>query len=159
MGSCYYDFGMSNNDEITCKYLPYYFAKQFRFYPMVNVTLESKEILGTRALVDSGATTSFIPYDVADAIGMIPKDKTKLRTADTISASGKFKSYIINLKRMQVYKSSTVFETFQDIPMYVPNEVSEPLPYAILGRDHIFSRFDITIYENRRKMTFRRHHS
>jgi len=150
---------MSNDNEITLKYLPFYWGKRFRFYPMVNVIIEAKAATGGPALIDSGATNTFIPYSLADAIGIIPTDKSKVKKSRTIGASGQFDTSIYNLKRLQVFKDNHVIETFQDIPVYVSDNVEDPLPHIILGRDSIFKHFDITILENRRKMVFRRYKS
>jgi hypothetical protein len=121
---------------------------------MVNVILEHDDIIGVPALVDSGATNTFLPYGIADAIGLIPKNKSKLKTAMTTGASGKFQTLILPLKRFQVYKDNHVFETFQDLHVYVADNVEDPLPYAVLGRDSIFKRFNVTFNENSRKMIF-----
>jgi len=156
MESCSYDLGMFASNEITCKYLPYFFGNQYRFYPMVNVIIESKLATGTRALVDSGATNTFIPYGLAETIGLLPDDKSKLRKAMTTGASGKFETLIIPLKNLQVFKENHVFETFHGLPVYVANDVKDPLPYVVLGRDSIFKRFDVSFCEDRRRIKFAR---
>jgi len=123
---------------------------------MVNVIIEHDHAIGVPALVDSGATNTFLPYGLAEAIGLIPRDKSKLKKATTTGASGKFPTLIIPLKRLQVFKENHVFETFQGLPIYVADNVKDPLPYVVLGRDSIFKRFDIMFNEGSRKMVFNR---
>ncbi len=156
MVSCFYEPDMSNNNQITCKYLPYYFVNQFRFYPMVNVIIEHDDAVGVPALIDSGATNTFVPYGIAEAIGLLPKDTRKLKKSITTGASGKFPTLVIPLKRLQVFKDNHVFETFQGLPVYVADNPQDALPYVVLGRDSVFKRFDITFNEGSRKMIFNR---
>lgn len=146
----------TDNNVITCKYLPYHYGNKYRFYPMVNVVIEGKITVGGPALIDSGATNTFIPHCLADAIGIIPEKKDKIKKSSTMGASGKFETSIYRLNRLQVFKDNHIFETFQDLLVYVSDNVNDPLPYIVLGRDYIFKHFDITFHENSRKMIFHR---
>ena len=101
-------------------------------------------------------TNTFIPHGMADAIGIFPDDQSKIKKASTMGASGKFATSIVRLKRLQVFKENHVFDTFQDLFVYVSDRTDDPLPYVVLGRDSIFKHFDITFHENSKKMVFRR---
>jgi len=146
----------NENESITCKYLPIYFGKQYRFYPIISVVIEHKFKTETIALVDSGSTNTFIPWGLAEAIGLVPDKKKKYKTAITTGAAGKFKTTIMQLKKLQALRGNTVFDTFRDIEVYIPSKEAAPLPHVVLGRDHLFKHFTITFYEKSKKMKFQR---
>ena len=148
---------MSNNaDTITCKYLAYRFSQKFIRLPLIHVYLKAELEVQTDALVDSGSTTTFIPYEIAESIDLLPEDRRDLPESGARAAAGEFKTYIVNLPVLQVIKGAHAFDTFRNISVQVPQSERVPLPYAILGRDHIFRHFDITFHENRKKVTFHR---
>jgi predicted aspartyl protease len=93
---------------------------------MVNVIIEGKVSVGGPALIDSGATNTFVPYGLADAIGIIPEKKDKVKKSSTMGASGRFETSILRLKRLHVFKDNHVFETFQDLFVYVSDNVNDP---------------------------------
>jgi hypothetical protein len=140
--------------NVICKYLSYKYQLKdgsFRFIklPLVHVRLTSTEsVFESVALVDSGATQTLIPLELAEILELQYENKV-----ETIGAGGAFQSLIAKLKVFEILKNETPFSIFRDVTVLVP-ESKDVLPYAILGRDHIFRRFDITFHERREKITF-----
>jgi len=148
---------MTNNaDTITCKYLTYRYLQRFIRLPLVHIYLKAELEVQTDALVDSGSTTTFIPYEIAESIGLLPEDRRDLPQGEARAASGEFKTYIVRLPILRVMKGKRPFDEFINIAVQVPQSENISLPYVILGRDYIFKHFDITFHENRQKFTFRR---
>lgn len=141
--------------KIVCKYIAYKYQQKngslkYIKLPLVHVRLESAEnAFESVALVDSGATQTLIPLELAEIL-KLQYEKSKV---EVIGAGGAFQSLIAKLKAFKVLKNKTPFATFRDIHVLVP-ESKGILPYAILGRDHIFRKFDITFHERREKITF-----
>ena len=157
MVSCCYEINMvKQTDPITCKYQLFYFNNRWVFLPLLKVIIESKEKIGTIALVDSGATNTFIPRQLAGVIELFSEKKNKMGKGETRGASGKFKTEILKLKKLELFKEGHIFDTFRSISVHVPANEEEDLPHVILGRDYLFKRYDVTFYEKRRKMTFQR---
>jgi hypothetical protein len=120
--------------------------------PLVHVRIESlEETIETDALVDSGATRTLIPKEIAE---LLPSLKYEEQSAEVTGAGGIFLAKVTRLKRLTLIKNVTPFANFVQIEVLVP-EHEGILPYMILGRDHVFHRFDITFHENRRKLTFK----
>jgi hypothetical protein len=144
--------------KIVCKYLSYPLtqedgSKHYIQLPLVHVILESRvEKVGTDALVDSGATSTFVPKEIADTISLLPADTTSVRQSSASGAGGRFPTDVVHLKRLTLIKNVTPFAHFVEVLVHIPKEEGK-LPYVILGRDHIFPKFDITFHENRRKFT------
>ncbi len=140
--------------NVICKYLSYKYQLKdgsFRFIklPLVHVRLTSTEsVFESVALVDSGATQTLIPLELAEILELQYENKV-----ETIGAGGAFQSLIAKLKVFEILKNETPFSIFRDVTVLVP-ESKDVLPYAILRRDHIFRRFDITFHERREKITF-----
>jgi hypothetical protein len=148
-----------NPDTITCKYLPYSFGDKFIFLPLIHIYVKAEGEMETVALVDSGATRTFIPYEIADAIGLLPedrRDRDNLSKGETRAAAGTFNTYIVKLPMLRAIKGTHTFDEFRNIDVHVPQTEDIALPHAILGRDHLFKRFDITFQERRQKVTFLR---
>jgi hypothetical protein len=122
----------------------------------VHVILESRvDEIGTDALVDSGSTTTFVPKEIADAISLIPSDPTEIARSQASGAGGRFPTDVVRLKRLTLIKNVTPFAQCVECAVHVPREAGK-IPYVILGRDHVFPKFDITFHERRRKFTFTR---
>jgi len=143
------------NPIITCKYLPFRLGEGYKFFPLLSVNIRVKEITQTIALVDSGSTHTFLPYGLAETIGLLD-NKKKLGKGKTIAASGKFNTYVGRLKQLQLLKGNHVFAKFNETIVHIPTEDEEDLPHMILGRDSIFKRYAVTFHENKRKMTFQK---
>lgn len=147
---------------ITCRYLPFKFEGTAQHFPLIHVYLKaSLAELNTVGLVDSGATSTFIPYEIAETIGLLPEgnnsNTSSLVKGRATGAAGVFTTYQVTLPVLNVMKSpSQTIETFRDIKVQVAAESRDNLPHVILGRDPLFRHFDITFHEKRQKFTFSR---
>lgn len=152
---------LSTARHVVCKYLNYPFSLpeggiRYIQLPLVHVLLESRvEEIGTDALVDSGSTTTFVPREIADTISLIPSNPTEITSSQASGAGGRFPTDVVHLKRLTLIKNVTPFAQCVECPVHVPREAGK-IPYVILGRDHVFPKFDITFHERRRKFTFTR---
>ena len=157
---------MSDRDEdrtVICKYLTYTYTTNNGVthnprLPMVNIFLKSPASeYDTIALVDSGATKTIIPLDLAEILSLeyMTKKDGSLAKAETHGAGSTFNCNFAILQRLVVKKHVTPFCVLSNIPILVP-ENKGVLPYVVLGRDYVFTRFDITFHEKRQKMTFTR---
>lgn len=141
--------------SITCKYLAYRFPRGNSFVhlrlPMVHVYLKSGDRdVTTDGLVDSGSTATFLPNEFVDVLEL-----TGLEDSSAMGAGGSFPTWVGKVDTLKVIKHKEPFDTFRNIRVHIP-KAAGVIPYVVLGRDSIFSHFDITFYENRRKLTFTR---
>jgi hypothetical protein len=104
----------------------------------------------TVALVDSGSTTTFVPTDMAEILGLNVDPSTSERA---IGAGGEFRTINFNIT-IQLLKGGYVFDEFKDWPVTVPVN-REAIPYVVLGRDSVFLRYDITFRERQRRTILR----
>lgn len=148
----------TRRDTITCKYLHYTYrtregTTKIIKLPLINILIESSigEEFRTVGLVDSGATSTLLPKEIADLL-MMPYEENSI---EVTGAGGIFNCKPVKLRRLVLIKNVTTFSTYRNIKVLVPEE-EEILPYVILGRDYVFKRFDITFSEKRRKMVFKR---
>jgi len=118
------------------------------------VRLVSRDVsLTTIGLVDSGATVTFIPTQLADIL-KLPKEEPQ----DVTGAGGKFRAYKAIISKLEILKRKRVFASFKEVPILVPENPSA-IPYVVLGRDYLFPRFRITFIEKKQRMIFRRSRS
>lgn len=118
---------------------------------MVHIRLESLvEKFETNALVDSGATSTLIPKEMAE---LLPSLRYEEQNTEVGGAGGTFYSKQTTLKRITLIKNITPFANFVQVKVLVP-DCEGVLPYVILGRDLVFHRFDVTFHERRQKITF-----
>ena len=118
--------------------------------------LESRtSAVATDGLVDSGATTTFIPKEIADILALIPTGEKGNRRQEASGAGGRFPTIPVKLKRLTLVKNVSPFCELVEVDALVPEDEGR-LPYVILGRDYVFKKFDITFQENRRKFIFQR---
>ena len=127
------------------RYLSYYhpiLKRAFRL-PLLHVRLRTATAsFTTLGLVDSGATNTFIPTELAEILGL-KVDPTK--ATPSIGAGGGFDTVSFNLT-IDVLKAGNTITTFSDMPAFVPvNPLA--IPYVVLGRDSVFMKFDITFRE------------
>ena len=143
---------MPATKSITCRYLAYRLGGQQHSrvirLPLVQVNLRhgDREI-STVALVDSGSTSTFLPSEFIDILGL-----TNLRRSTAVGAGGSFSTHVGKLDLLQVSKG-TPFDAFRQVTVHIP-EVAGAIPYTVLGRDTIIRHFDITFHERRQKITF-----
>lgn len=143
---------------ITCKYLFYSYRSHDGSIstiqlPLINVQIVStlEEGFSTIALIDSGATSTLMPKEIADVL-LLPYED---RTVEVTGAGGVFDAKPVTLRKLVLLKGNAPFSSWWNIKVLVP-ETEDVLPYIILGRDYVFKRFDITFFEKRRKITFTR---
>lgn len=146
-------------NKIVCKYLSYLFTSNGESHyirlPLVHTVLESRtDRIATDGLVDSGATATFIPREIADTISLLPSGQLT-SPMEATGAGGRFPTIPVKLKRLTLIKNVSPFCECVETPVLVTEEEGR-LPYVILGRDHVFRRFNITFMENRRKFMFER---
>jgi hypothetical protein len=124
--------------------------------PVVNVRLTSSQAsYDTIALVDSGATATFLMKEHAEILGLtFDKDKNGNEVkSETQGAGSTFICKRAIIHQIAVMKNVLPFCILRDVKVRVP-ESYDIFPYVILGRDYIFQRFDVTFHEGRHKLTF-----
>jgi len=104
----------------------------------------------TNALIDSGATGTFAPLEFIELLGIPLPTESEL----TVGAGGSFNSYRIQLDLIECLKANTPFSSFRNSLVRVPTTY-DIIPYVVLGRDTIFTSFDITFRENKQQIIFR----
>lgn len=121
---------------------------------MLHVRLvHGKKSLKSVALVDSGATTNFIPRELAELLEL---DLTK-PPRDAVGAGGPFSNIESRIDKVILVKgTNSIYDEFSDVFTYVPQK-PQTLPYMILGRETLFWRFDIKFQERQEKVTLKRH--
>jgi hypothetical protein len=102
----------------------------------------------TIGLIDSGSTTTFIPFELAEILSL-PIEKEE----SAVGAGGSFDNTIRKVN-IALLKGRTPFANFRNFPAYVPKEEGR-VPYVVLGRDSVFRKFDITLRENQQKFVLR----
>ncbi len=147
--------GGTADRSVVCKYLCYTYRRRdgtphvIRL-PLVQIYLKSSEMeYHTIALVDTGATATLIPHEFAEALEL----EYEKESHETIGAGGKFNCKMVTLEKLVLLKNVTPFCTYNNVKVLIP-EHEGILPYAVLGRDYVFHRFDITFHERRQKITF-----
>ena len=134
--------------QFTQKYLSYPFEGEQIRLPLLHVRLKNRKnglSLRTTGLVDSGATITFIPTDLADAL-----DLERIGEEKSIGAGGEFDTWIIEGLIIEILKGSKVAVSLKGDDIQVPHN-PDAIPYVILGRDLLFSIYDITFQENQLK--------
>ncbi len=153
--------GLSTAQKITTDYLwlptkhPVTGAIRNILLPIVHIYLKSDSgaEIETDALIDSGANVTFIQYEMADIIGLVPEDMDKAQKGPVQVAGAIIDAVTIKINTLKVIKNVTSFYTFRNISvLLIPQPKS--LPYSILGRDTIFKHFEITFCEKRGKIVF-----
>ena len=131
--------------QFTQKYLSYPFEDEQIRLPLLHVRLKNKKnglSLRTTGLVDSGATTTFIPTDLAEAL-----DLESIGEEKSIGAGGEFNTWITEDLVIEILKGSKAAVSLYGEGVQVPDN-PDAIPYVILGRDLLFKIYDITFQEN-----------
>ena len=143
----------------TCKYLRYeYYSngkKNKLILPLVQIRIKTEaDTVSTTALVDSGANVTLIPQELAEILEVkYEMEKGKPVVIQTTGAGGEFASFETRLKSLSLLKGGKAFWSTFGVPVLVPDKPNS-IPYAILGRDLVFGKFDITFFERSQKFTF-----
>ena len=147
---------------IVCEYLFYklhgsHSVKWIKI-PLVEIRLKSKEAeFGSVALVDSGSDRTFLPRQEAELLGLKPQigQNGEPVKVEAIGAGGSFPCDVMTLPDLRLMHHGKPFQDFHGLNVWVPN-MTEDIPYAILGRDYVFHRYEIAFDEGRRKISFRK---
>jgi hypothetical protein len=147
--------------KVVCDYLFYRLRSGSSFawvkLPLVEIKVRSGSVeYGTIGLVDSGSDRTFMQRQEADLLGLKPQmDGDKPLTAKAVGAGGEFDCDIMSLPELQLMKHGRPFCSFRGLSVWVPRTESA-IPYAIIGRDTGFRRFQVMFDEGRRRITFTR---
>jgi len=144
------------SSTIRCNYISYFdpITKHVYKLPMVHVKLThgSKSIKSV-ALVDSGATSNFLPRELADLLEIPLIEPPK----EAVGAGGPFKNIKSEIEKVVLVKGkNSAYDEFINLHILVPI-LPDTLPYFILGRDSIFRKFDIKFQERQEKIILKRH--
>lgn len=145
-----------SHEPITCRYLCYRLPNdKVILLPLIQIELVSEtDSVNTTALLDSGATSSFIQYEIAEILGLVPQTP---RLIDVETAGGASQFFPAKLKRLSVLAGGRIFSDFLKVLVLVPINRERDLPYSILGRDFFFRRFYITFQERKQKFKLVHH--
>jgi len=138
--------------SIRVKYLRYESNGIVRYLPMVHIVLTNDDVvLPTIGLVDSGATSTFIPLCMAQLLKLGLSEKND----DVTGAGGNFISYVTKIEKIDIVKHTKVFVSFENQIIRVP-EHEDGIPFVILGRDSIFRRLTIKFEEDKQQIQLRK---
>ncbi len=128
--------------SLTQRYLSYEHEGERIRLPMLSVRLRGPKgnSVRTTALVDSGATATFVPPDFAELLNLEIGE-----VSGATGAGGVFETNLSTLP-IEILKGGTTMSEFEP-EVHVPID-PERVPYVILGRDTIFLLYDITFREN-----------
>ncbi len=195
---------------IVCSYLTFTdprLKRPFRL-PLVHIRLSHKgKSFRTDALVDSGATGTFMPIDLMNILGFgleplkvespaqeqVQSERQEVQVVrqevewaispqsvgtvqkevevsqmsvqasnseegkkhQAVGAGGMFGTYQVKIDKIEVLKGRFPFCSFENWAVLVPDKEGA-IPHAVLGRDSIFRKFDVTYRENKEEMVFRK---
>lgn len=147
----------SSHEPITCDYLQYRLPNgHMILLPLIQVELVSAtENITTVALLDSGATLSFIPYEIAEMLDLLSTISPS--PIDVVTAGGISQFRCLRLRKLSLIAGGKIFSDFANFPTLIPSQTATDLPYAILGRDSVFKRFHVTFKEKAKKFTLVHH--
>ena len=120
--------------------------------PMVWVRLTYADaVVDTPALIDSGATATFIPIEIAEMLGLDMSAKPTY----PVGAGGEFESVVSRVEKCELFKKKNQrFDTFTNMQVEIPTK-PQTLPYMILGRDSVFRHFNISFQERKERIVLR----
>ena len=131
------------------RYLSYQIGDERQKIPFLQIRLiGAKQTVRTTALVDSGATVTFIQPDLADALDL----EVVERDVSAVGAGGEFLNDIRRFD-LEILKGQEVVHRISG-KAHVPKD-SGKIPYVVLGRDYIFETYDITFQEIREMVGFK----
>jgi Aspartyl protease len=136
------------------RYISYNVENEHQRLPLLHVRLigPTKESFTTIALVDSGATTTFIPPELAEAVGLARHGPDEPEGVPATGAGGSFPNDLFTYD-IDIMKGGKAFLRISGVAM-VPREKGR-IPYAVLGRDNLFRIYDITFREQRQLIVMR----
>lgn len=147
----------SIRNTYTCRYLTYRLPNgRTILLPLLHVRLASEaESFSSVGLADSGATATFIPYEIANILDMIP-NRDDRQEINVETAGGSCTFIPARIKKLSLISSENIISEFPNLPVLIPSPERD-LPYVILGRDSIFKKFVITFLEKKHKFILKHH--
>lgn len=131
------------------RYISYQLGERFLRLPLLHVRLiGNTDKFRTIALVDSGATVSFVPLELAEAVSL----PIVRRDVSAVGAGGEFPNDVCEFRVEVLIKDEIVHRIRGEA--YVPKERGR-IPYVVLGRDYLFGDYDITFREHEQKVSLR----
>ncbi len=131
------------------RYLSYPIEDEHQRLPLLHVRLLGPGPGGasftTIALIDSGATATFIPPELAEAVAL-------RKVEEDVPAQGAGGTFANDLYeyRIDLLKNDRVTLTLRGVA-HVPRE-KDRIPYVVLGRDNLFLIYDITFRDQRQRV-------
>jgi hypothetical protein len=111
--------------------------------PLLQVRLSTNiTAFETLGLLDSGSTSTFLPTELAEILGLQIDPAT---SKPAVGAGGEFRTVDFHVT-IELMKGGRPYTDFRDWKVLVPVD-PRAIPYMILGRDSVFRRFDITFRE------------
>jgi len=101
------------------------------------------------ALIDSGATATFLPTDAMGILNMDPKEIGRVT-----GAGGTFEAWKDRVDLIQICKGGHMHCEMKHVPVQFPRN-GGAVPYAVLGRDSIFRKCDIIFREGDQRAIFK----
>ena len=131
------------------EYLLFTLNRRKLAFPLVHIRLRGRRgTLRTVALADSGATSSFVPVEIAREVGL------HLVPGPTAGGGGgDFPTYDGHLT-VELLHGRKVVHTFRRLPVSVPRDPGR-IPYVVLGRDSLFRAFTVTFDERASRLLLR----
>lgn len=141
------------------KYLTYKLGSgRTIFLPLINARLKSeKETLDTAGLLDTGATESFIPLELAEILEILPEREDKRMVTPVITAGGEAEFYRAKIEYIYLLKGGKIFYEFKKFTVLIPKTIDKDLPYVIFGRNSIFKVFNVTFMEKTHRFILEHH--
>ena len=133
------------------RYLPYNFKGKTHRLPMVHVRVVSPpESFKSMALVDTGATTTFIPTEMGEIL-----DLECIEESEAGGASGDFPTHICKVFSIEILDNENkLMCNMKNLTVMVPQNPGG-IDHVILGRDYIFKVYDITFRERKQRVVFK----
>lgn len=128
-----------------------YIHEMNQWFPCLDCVVEHDKKTIAPAIIDSGSSLkTLIPYSVASDLGLITDN---MKQNFGFGPSGKFYTYETTLRALHIVNSKEEhLHTFDDLDVIIPVKNTYNLPFIVLGRDTIFSRYDITFSEKNKKI-------
>ena len=133
----------------TFKYIPLNYGDDRLQRPALEIRMTQKYSINIHALVDSGATHTFLPKRFAKLLGFV--DEGNFVNVQHIA--DRYKVRHATVKSIEIMQGQKVFENMRDQTVLIGDS---EIQFCILGRMSLFKRFDITFSEKRRKLTLTR---
>ncbi len=84
-----------------------------------------------------------------------PQPEKKVKKHEAVGAGGMFGTYEVTIDLVEVLKGRHPFCSFENLRVLVPDKEGS-IPHAVLGRDSIFRKFDVTYREKKEEIVFRK---